>query len=72
MTAPTLTRAQALKELHDCYQALYACEERFNHETPEGRWQPDAATVEDIFSDMDVYGARVRELERFLASEVAP
>ena len=68
-TATTLTRADAVKELRECYAFAAECAERASEiKRPWSGY--GQVLMEDCVSDASAYGERIRELEAFLA--VAP
>ena len=64
-----ITREQAIKELAGCYQAAAHCvEENYSRiRTSRDGYIDELAALDDMASDLAVYGARIRELESFLA-----
>lgn len=68
MTAPShpASRADALKELKSLYDLMRECGDRWQAARPPGRWGPPENVQDEIMSDLDAYGERVRQLEAFL------
>ena len=71
VTRKPLTRADALKELKDCYAAAAECQERYLRVYRSQYGYIGRQTqLEDALSDAGIYSDRIGELEAFLASEV--
>ena len=69
MSTEGMTRMQAIEELRECYEALGACEQRYNCVSASQYGYIGRETaLEDTLIDAKAYSDRAIELERFLAS----